>query len=168
MSENHPIGDPRVEMCAPAATVVVFFLDGQRYALPLDRVDQVLPMVWVSALPEAPAIVMGVVNLHGYIVPVLDIRCRFGLPPRAWGLTAQLIVVQLTRYRVALPVDEVVGVMAARVTVVPWSSWLPADIHPLTGIVSLADDLLFVCNLDAFLSGDEQQQLTVALEAVGP
>jgi len=69
-----------------ALQLVVFDLEGQRYALPLGAVDRVLPMVAVSPLPKAPAIALGVINLHGQALPVLDIRRRFGLPTREYGL----------------------------------------------------------------------------------
>jgi purine-binding chemotaxis protein CheW len=90
--------------------LVVFDLDGQAYAIPLPSVERVLPMVAVSPLPKAPAIALGVINLHGQILPVLDIRRRFGLPPREYGLTARLLVARTSQRTLAMPVDEVMGV----------------------------------------------------------
>jgi len=90
--------------------LVVFRLAEQQYALPLSAVERVLPMVAVSPLPQAPAIALGVINLHGQVVPVLDMRRCFGFPPRDYGLTAHLLVVRTTRRTLALPVDEVLGV----------------------------------------------------------
>src|SRR5262245_21471826 len=58
----------------------VFRLAEQHYALPLLTVERVLPMVAVSPLPQAPSLTLGVINLHGLVVPVLDLRRRFGLP----------------------------------------------------------------------------------------
>lgn len=67
--------------------LVVFVIDGQRYALSLGAVERVLPMVAVSPLPAGPAIALGVINVHGTIVPVVDVRRRFGLPARDFGVT---------------------------------------------------------------------------------
>ena len=77
----------------PFSQLVEVWIEDQRYGLPLERVEQVLPMVWVTPLPEAPEIVIGVINVHGSVLPVLDIRKRFDLPTRAWGLTTKLVVV---------------------------------------------------------------------------
>ena len=80
------------DLQSPALRLVVFGIEGQRYALPLLAVERVLPMVAVSPLPKAPSVALGVINFHGQVVPVLDIRNRFGLPSRDYGLTGHLLI----------------------------------------------------------------------------
>ena len=147
--------------------LVVFTLDGQRYGLPLDAVERVLPMVAISPLPRAPAIALGVINLHGRALPVLDIRRRFGLPSREYGVDARLLVARTIRRTMALPVDEVFGVREVRAeTVAPPDAVLPG-LAQVAGIAALPDGLLFIYDLDAFLSLDEEQRLAGALEESG-
>lgn len=147
-------------------TLVVFDIEGQRYALPLDDVEWVVPMVAVSPLPKAPAVAVGVINLHGKIIPVLDVRRRFGLPSRDYGLTAHLLVARTIRRSLALPVDAVLGVRnVATETVMPPDGVLPGIGH-VTGIAALADGLLFIHNLETFLSLDDERRLTDALEGL--
>ncbi|MBI3912320.1 MAG: purine-binding chemotaxis protein CheW [Armatimonadetes bacterium] len=144
--------------------LVVFAIEGQRYGLSLPVVERVLPMVEVSPLPQAPAIALGVINLHGRAVPVVDIRRRFGLPPRDYGLTGNLLVAQTKRRTLVLPVDEVVGVTEVALEAInPPDAVLPGIGH-VAGIVTLGHGLLFIQDLDAFLSLDEEQALTEALE----
>lgn len=144
--------------------LVTFTIDGQRYALHLERVDRVLPMVAVSSLPKAPTVALGVINLHGRVIPVLDIRRRFGLSHREHELTAHILVARTSRRTLALPVDEVLGVEEVEGdTVIPPDAVLPGIGH-VAGIVALADGLLFIHDLEAFLSLDEEQQLTEALK----
>ncbi len=71
--------------------LVTFTLDGQPYALPLASVQQVVRMVEVVPLPKAPEIVLGVINLHGKIVPVLNLRKRFGLQDGEASLSDHLL-----------------------------------------------------------------------------
>src|SRR5574337_717726 len=147
-------------------TLVVFDIEGQRYALPLDDVEWVVPMVAVSPLPKAPAVAVGVINLHGKIIPVLDVRRRFGLPSRDYGLTAHLLVARTIRRSLALPVDAVLGVRnVATETVMPPDGVLPGIGH-VTGIAALADGLLFIHNLETCLSLDDERRLTDALEGL--
>lgn len=154
--------DPALQ--SPVLRLVVFSIDGQRYALPLSAAERVLPMVAVSPLPQAPAVALGVVNLHGKVVPVLDIRRRFGLPARDYGLTAHLLLTRTSRRTLAVLVDEVLGVQGvAAEAVTPPDAVLPG-IGQVAGIVALEDGLLFIHDLDAFLSLDEERQLTEALE----
>ena len=63
--------------------LVGFSLEGQRYALPLSVVRRVVFAVQVTLLPNAPGIVLGVVDFHGDVIPVLNVRRRFQLPERA-------------------------------------------------------------------------------------
>ncbi len=151
---------------SPFLQLVAFHLEGQRYALPLGAIERVLPLVEISPLPEAPPIALGVFNLHGRVIPVLDIRRRFGLPPRPWGLTTQLLVAQTARRTLAFPVDEVQGLLQVAPAAVSPPQTLIPGVGQLAGIVSLSDGLLFIHDLEAFLSLAEEERLANALERV--
>lgn len=151
-----------------AVPLVVFRLDRQRYALRLATVERVLPMAAVSPLPQAPAVALGVINIHGRIVPVLDPRRRFELPARDYGPTAHLVLARTSRREVALPVDEVLEVAEVAVeTVASPESVLP-ELGYIGGVVALEDGLLLIHDLDTFLSLDEELVLADALEEARP
>ena len=149
---------------SPVSRLVVFAIDGERYALSLPAVERVLPMVAVSPLPKGPAVALGVINVHGAVIPVLDIRRRFGFPPRDYGITAQLLVARTGRRTLAVPVDEVVGLREVAVDAVTAPDTVLPGIGHVAGIVALADGLLFIHDLDTFLSLEEERDLTEALE----
>jgi len=151
----------------PLLRLVVFVIDEQRYALPLTAVDRVLPMAAVSPLPASPPIALGAINVHGTIVPVLDIRRRLGFEPRAWGLSTHVLLARTSRRPVALPVDEVRGVSEVPVRAVIAPATVLPGIGQVAGIVPLPDGLLLIQDLDAFLSLDEEDQLAAALEGKG-
>jgi len=144
--------------------LVAFRLEGQRYALHLPVVERVLRMVEVSLLPKAPAIVLGVINFHGQVIPVLDLQRRFGLSSRSHSLNSTLLIARTNRQTLALPVDEVLGVQEVIAEIVT----LPAAVSPgiglVVGIVALSDGVLFIHDLDAFFSLDEERRLIEALE----
>ncbi len=145
--------------------LVVFSLDGQRFGLALETTERVLPMAAVSPLPGCPAVVLGAINLHGKVVPVLDIRCRLGLPARRYGPAARLLIARAAGRIVALPVDEVSGVAEVAVeSVVAPDTVLPGIGH-VSGIAALADGLLLIHDLDTFLSLEEERQLTAAVRS---
>ena len=91
---------------ATGQPVVVFVLDGRRYGLPLARVQRSVRAVAITPLPEAPPIVLGVVDLGGVVIPVIDMRKRFNHPPRDLRLSDHLIVASAGKRTVALLVDE--------------------------------------------------------------
>ena len=85
--------------------LVVIALDQQRYALRLAAVERVVRMVEVTALPAAPLAISGMVNVQGRVVPVYDLRRRFGLPKREVTLADHFIVARTARRSVALIAD---------------------------------------------------------------
>ena len=147
--------------------LVPFSLDEIWYALDVRVVERVLPLVRVARLPDAPPIALGAINVHGDVVPVVDIRQRLGFPSHDQPLSARLLVARTSRRRLAFPVDEVGSVREIDAgAVIPPETLLPGLRH-LEGIVALPEGLLFIEDLDAFLGLDEEARLTAALERVG-
>lgn len=164
-------GPPTAAGAAPAdpfgrgvLRLIVFRLEGQRYAVPLPVVERVWRMVEVAPLPQAPAIVLGVVNVHGQVVPVLDLQRRFGRPANRHGLTSCLLVARTSRRRLALPVNEVLGVQEVTAETVTLPDAVFPGIGLVAGIATLPDGVLFIHDLETFLAPDEAQGLTGALE----
>ncbi len=125
---------------------VIYAIDEQRYALPLSDVERVVPMVQITPLTEAREDVVGVINLHGRIVPVLDCRKRFQHRLRGAELSDQLLIACIAQRIMALWVDRVEGVIeSAMGEIVPAAEILPgmeaqgAMKLPDGGIVLLPD-----------------------------
>jgi purine-binding chemotaxis protein CheW len=137
---------------------VAFAAAGRRWALPLAAVERVVAMVAVSELAGAPAAIRGAIDVHGEIVPVLDLGLRLGDLPHPLNAEAQLVLARTPRRAVALPVDEALGVVALT---------LGAASGPLAGVAAPGDELLAVYDLDAFLSAGEEDELTLALAEAG-
>lgn len=143
--------------------LVVFALDGQRYALPMACVRRVLRAVAVTPLVTAPAIVLGVVNLGGEVVPVIDMRRRCGHPAREVQLSNHLIVASTARRAVALLVDEALGVIAPPPGDIAAAGEILPDLGLLAGAIKLEDGLVLITDLGRLLSLDEEAAIDVAL-----
>jgi purine-binding chemotaxis protein CheW len=92
---------------------VVFRLQDRQYAFPLATVEEVLRMVAITEVPESPDWIAGVINLRGRTVPVVDLRTRLGLPPRAPSLDTAIVVTEsLLRGSVAFLADEIIDVIS--------------------------------------------------------
>ena len=91
--------------------LVVFTLDDQKYALYLPVVVRVVSAVEVTPLPKAPDIVLGVINIQGKVIPVANIRKRFGLPERQIELSDQFIIANTSKSTVVLVAYTVSGVI---------------------------------------------------------
>jgi purine-binding chemotaxis protein CheW len=143
--------------------IVVFSLDDQQYALHLATVERVLSAVEVTPLPKAPEIVLGVINVQGAIIPVVNVRRRFHIPEREMRLGDQMLIARTARRVVALVADSVLKV----VDVSEDDIIAPKDIVPgtsyLDGIVKLEDGIVLIHDLDKFLSLEEEAMLDETL-----
>jgi purine-binding chemotaxis protein CheW len=102
-------------MVAPPAStsLAIFALDDVRFALGAELIECVVRAVEVSPLADAPPGVLGVINLHGRIIPVLDIRPRFGLKSREISLSDHFVIARAGEREVAVLVDSALDVMPA-------------------------------------------------------
>jgi len=145
--------------------VVVFALDERRFALRLSSVERAVRAVEVTPLPKAPAVILGVIDVQGSIIPVFDVRRRFRLPDKAVGLDDHIIIVHTAQRSVALVVDSVAGVMEfAEEEAVPPQAIVPG-IEYVAGIVKRPDGMVFIHDLDQFLAMDEARQLEGVLSS---
>lgn len=143
--------------------LVVFRLDAQRYALPLAAVERIVRAVEVTPLPNAPSIVLGVIDVEGHVLPVLNIRQRFLLPERNLGPDDQLLIAQTGRRMVALVVDEAEGVIERPESAVVDAAQIVPGLEQFQGVLRLDDGLVLIHDLEKFLSLDEARVLDQAM-----
>ena len=149
--------------------LVAFALNEQRYALRLAIVERIVRMVEITPLPNAPDIVLGVVNLQGRIIPIFNIRRRFGLEEREPDLDDHLLIAQTPRRTVGLFVDEDLGIVDSGTGEVISSEKILPGIEHIEGVMKLEDGLIFIHDLELFLSLDEEKSLSEALgKSPGP
>jgi purine-binding chemotaxis protein CheW len=139
--------------------LVVFNLDDQKYALHLTAVQKVIHAVELLPLPKAPQIVHGVINVQGMIIPVMNIRKRFGLAERDMRLSDQIIIAGTSKRLLALVVDNVDGVIKKAEKNVIEAKKILADIEYIEGVVKLEDNMILIHNLETFLSLEEEEVL---------
>lgn len=91
--------------------VVTFQLGNQTYALPLAPVRQIIEMVTITPLPQVSQIIVGVINFHGELVPVISMRRLLELEEIPLQLHTPIILVNISEHLVGLIVDKVVDVL---------------------------------------------------------
>lgn len=137
----------------------------RRYALPLDGVQRVLRAVEVTPVPGAGDMVLGVVNVHGRLCPVFDVRRRFQGAERPVSPSDWLVLARAARRDVLLLVDEADGVIEIPRRDVADTAALAIDGRLCPGAAVLGSDVVLIHDLDAFLSPGERRQMEAALDA---
>jgi purine-binding chemotaxis protein CheW len=142
---------------------LLFELSGQRFAVSLDEVVELTRACAVQALPKAPRPVLGVLNLRGAIVPVLDLRQRFELPETPLDPSNYFVFARVAARRVALRVDRILGIEWLDSVPSTQTSELAVRTEHLSGVAAVADGVVLIYDLASFLSHAEASELDGAL-----
>lgn len=146
--------------------LLLFLLDDVQYAIRSEAVAEIIRAVAVTPLPNAPAVIEGIIDLRGRIAPVFDVRRRFGRASRPVAASDQFIIVRASARLVALHVDRVLDLSdVADDAVDPIGSQVSAQ-H-IAGVALLADGMALIHDVDTFLSTAEADSLDAALAASG-
>ncbi|MGI8401940.1 MAG: chemotaxis protein CheW [Gemmatimonadaceae bacterium] len=147
--------------------ILTFELDGRRHAFRADDVVQVVQMVEVSPLPGAPAVIEGIVNVRGAVVPVFDLRARLGVAARGIDPSQHLVILASGARSSAVRVDvaeDFVSIPDADIAVSLADSGLSqASSRHIAGVAATADGTTIIYDLAAFLSQSETETLDNAL-----
>jgi purine-binding chemotaxis protein CheW len=144
--------------------LVVFQLGAEFYGVEIARVHEIIRLQAVTRVPRAPAFVEGVINLRGKVIPVVDLRRRFGLPTADHTRASRIVVVEIGDQVVGVVVDGVSEVLRVNgATVEPPSPVVAGiDSEYIHGIAKLDDRLVILLDLDRVLALADRR----ALEAV--
>jgi purine-binding chemotaxis protein CheW len=155
------IGPDGATPARSALDLVVFTLSGRLFALRARDVRELLRAVAIAPLPRAPAILEGVINLRGRIIPVLDARQRFGLPEKPLSPSDHLIVADAGDRLVALRADRAVDLVRVALRDVE-SAGVVAEVPYIAGIAKLESGLVLIHDLRTFLAPSEVTAIDAA------
>ncbi|HSK20858.1 MAG TPA: chemotaxis protein CheW [Longimicrobiales bacterium] len=145
--------------------LLVFELAGTRYALELRSVREVVRAVLIAPLPDAPAVIEGIVDVRGELVPVYDLRARFGLGARALDPDERLVVAWTGSRLAAFRCDRTEWVEHVDPASIEPADSVPGTGRHIAGVARLPEGLVLIQQLDAFLEDAEAAVLDDALSA---
>ncbi|NMB35651.1 MAG: chemotaxis protein CheW [Firmicutes bacterium] len=151
---------------AAEVQLVTFRLEQEEFALDINQVREVLRMAPVTLLPQSAHFIEGVINLRGEIIPVIDLRKRFELPPKERDEQTRIIIVEIEEQKVGLIVDLVTEVLRLPSEAIkpPPERVVNVQNDLIRGIGKIEKRLLIILNLTKILDAEEK----IALREVIP
>ena len=143
--------------------LLVFVVGSRSYALPAASVAEVVRCVAITELPGAPRAVEGVVNRRGTVVPVLDLRMRFGLSAQAPSVTDLLIFANSGMRIIAFRCDGEAKVRRAQADEIETGRDALTGSRFIAGVAKFPDGTVLIHDLAAFLTEAESAELEQAL-----
>lgn len=139
--------------------LVVFDLAGEAYGVNIGTVREIIRMQAVTHVPETPDFVEGVINLRGRVIPVVDLRKRFGLATSEHTSDSRIVVVDIAGHDIGVIVDAVTEVLRVAGSAIESASALitTEDSYYMDGIAKIGDRLLILLDLDRVLQLTSEQ-----------
>jgi purine-binding chemotaxis protein CheW len=137
--------------------LVTFSIGEEEFGVDILKVQEIIRMMGITKVPKAPGFVEGVINLRGNVIPIVDLRKRFGLEAREHDKHTRIIVIEINSTIVGFIVDAVSEVLRIPANTVEPPPPVVAgfDSEYISGVGKLEDRLLILLDLDRLLSSEE-------------
>jgi purine-binding chemotaxis protein CheW len=144
--------------------LVSFNIGQEEFGLGIQSIQEINRMVEITRVPNSPDFVSGVINLRGKVIPIINLRKRFGFPPKENDRNTRIIVVELGTMVVGFVVDAVSEVLRIpkNITEPPPSIVAGIGSEYITAVAKLENRLLILLDLERILLEKEKQQLESA------
>ena len=160
MADNHS-DTGGLAQSAKAGKYLTFKLDVEEYGLEILKVQEIIKMMDITHVPRTPAFVRGVINLRGKVIPVVDLRLKFGMESRETTDKTCVIVVQVAQANGSVTmgiivdeVSEVLDINAEQIEPAPeFGTSVNTDF--ILGMGKVAKKVIMLLDIDKVLSSGE-------------
>jgi len=141
--------------------LVVFNLANEDYGVDITSVESIIKMQAITSIPQAPSVVEGITNLRGMVLPVINLRKRFGLQEGSDDKNTRIIVSQMNGLKVGMIVDGVSEVLRIQDQLIEPTPPMVSTVDTafITGIIKLEGRLVILLDLARVLNVEEQGEL---------
>ncbi len=140
---------------------VTFKLQEETYGINVMQVQEVLRYTDIAPVPGAPDYVMGIINLRGNVVTVIDTRARFGLPPSDVTDNSRIVIIESERQVIGIMVDSVAEVVYLKQSEIDTAPNVGTEESAkfIQGVSNRDGELLILVDLNKLLSDDEWEEI---------
>ncbi|MEX0584831.1 MAG: chemotaxis protein CheW [Natronospirillum sp.] len=145
----------------PILQWVTFRLESETYGINVMQVQEVLRYTEIAPVPGAPGYVLGIINLRGNVVTVIDTRDRFGMSSSEVSDNTRIVIIETDQQVVGIMVDSVAEVVYLKQSEIETSPSVGNDETSrfIQGVCHKNDELLILVDLDRLLTDDEWQEI---------
>ena len=145
----------------PILQWVTFRLDNETYGINVMQVQEVLRYTEIAPVPGSPDYVLGIINLRGNVVTVIDTRSRFGLEPGEVTENSRIVIIEAEKQVIGILVDSVAEVVYLRSSEIDTAPNVGTDESArfIQGVSNRDGELLILVDLNKLLSDEEWEEI---------
>jgi purine-binding chemotaxis protein CheW len=159
-------GDARERQVSREGKYLTFSLAGEEYGIGILKVKEIIGLMPITSVPQTPEHIKGVINLRGKVIPVVDLRMKFGMAGAAATERTCIIVVEIASFNhhismglVVDSVSEVLNIKAAEIENTP-SFGTRVDTDYILGMAKSAQGVKILLDIDKVMNSDEIDSFT--------
>ena len=169
MAQETAVMDQAVKTAAGReGKYLTFTLDREEYGIGILKIKEIIGMMPVTSVPQTPDFVKGVINLRGKVIPIMDLRLRFGLPAADYDERTCIIVVEIRgskrAFQIGIVVDsvsEVLNIEAAAIENTP-AFGAQLDTEFILGMAKMEGGVKILLDIDRVLNDEDISALEIA------
>ena len=141
--------------------VVSFKLGSEEYGVDIGQVQEINRMVAVTKVPRAPQFMEGVINLRGQLIPIIDLRTRFGMERAEHTKSTRIVVTEIGTKRIGMVVDSVSEVLRLPLEQIEEAPDMISGVETeyIRGVGKLEERLIILLDLGKIVTGTEKRDL---------
>lgn len=146
---------------------LTYSIGNQEYGIDISNVTEIIGIQKITALPDLPPFIKGVINLRGKVIPVVDVRLRFGMDARAYDERTCIVVVDISGTSVGLVVDtvsEVMNIPESQIEEPPKVSKKANGNRFVQGLGKVNDEVKILLDIQKLLYEDELEKISAVAE----
>jgi purine-binding chemotaxis protein CheW len=142
--------------------LVSFVIGSEEFGVDILYVQEINRMLQITQVPNAPEFVSGIINLRGRVIPVIDLRCRLGLPPKEHDNNTRIIVIEVNGKTIGFIVDAVKEVIRIPQNITEAPPEIVSGINSdfIKAVGKLDDKLLILLDLNKVFNADEKELIS--------
>lgn len=140
---------------------VTFQIADETYGVEVLKVQEIIGMTKITAIPNSLEYLMGVINLRGLVVPVVDMRLKFNMKPREYDFFTVILIVEVKKNLVGMIVDTVSDVVDIASKDISTKINMNANVHSefISGIANKDDSLIIILDTEKMLTREEMKEI---------
>jgi len=139
---------------------LIFFVADELYGISVLNIKEIIKVVNIVKVPRTPDFLKGIINLRGKVVPVIDVRLKFGLEYREYDMETCIIIVEMGDIMLGFIVDRVEDVVAFETLHASPAFGSHIDVSLLAGVVEIGSDVVMILDLEKILDDGELMEIS--------
>jgi purine-binding chemotaxis protein CheW len=136
---------------------LTFFVEDERYGVDISRIKEIIAPINITHIPKTPLYVKGVINLRGSIIPVVDVRLKFGMQEKEIDMETAIIIYEVNKVSIGFIVDSVEDVLSIDSKNVSDSPSFGSGIDTsfIESVAEVDNDVIMLLNLEKIFEAEE-------------